>query len=581
MFERLPQNYVPTHYDLYIHFKKREYPFSASVTITFHKNQNDDKVFLHFNSNIAIINVIQNGHPLKFTMDLPKLIIYRSEDPEQDISTYPITIEYQVIPLFRTTNGFYGYEDCYFTNFEPNYARTLLPCFDEPCNRSSFKVRIRIPSDLNGVSNMPIQTIKLTEEEKEITFLETPAMCSYLLCICVGNFQAIEDRTKNGLPVKIYASKDIEKYGLYLTMAIYSIEWMEEKMSIKYELPHLQFISHDGIGIGMENYGLIALKNCFGRDFLFNTLTIMHEIAHLWFGDLVSIKWWDSIWLNEGFAQYFEYLILRDCLNKSHDYSMDLFTKHDGLNCLAFFDNSKIYENENEMDYSKELLRAVHYIKGAFVLRMFSNIVGEENFLKVCSTWLSTYQHKSAEIPDFIQIVNDSLGNDFTSFFDIWLKEDGLPLLNVVEMYDEHDEVVGIIITQCSISEKVYQFKLPIVYEKNGEMNKFDVMIKDEETVVDADFDWILVNDGMASLCAVIYSQFLLEKLVDAKNDKKISYINSCLIAKSPEYIEDEFTIDEEIKRMCRIFDENEKEIIFEEEEILSNSLNNESQDLS
>lgn len=225
--------------------------------------------------------------------------------------------------------------------------------------------------------------ISSTEEKDhtEITFLPTPPMCTYLLCICIGDFDYIEGHTKSGLPIKFYSEKGrSELLKQHLQTAIFSIEWMESETKVKYELPHLQLISHRGLSVGMENYGLICLQDYTrGSNFLRNSLTIMHEVSHLWYGDLVSVEWWDSVWLNEGFAQFHQYLILGDCFEscKNNNSSIDLFIERDGLRCLSFyFYEEKVVPTADEINFNERVLKSVIYIKGAFILKMFADIVG-------------------------------------------------------------------------------------------------------------------------------------------------------------------------------------------------------------
>lgn len=120
----------------------------------------------------------------------------------------------------------------------------------------------------------------------------------------------------------------------FFDTAIYALEWIEDKTSVKYEMPHLQLLSHPGIKSGMENYGLIALHDYTNRDnFVYNCLIVMHEVSNLW--------WWNSVWLNEGFAQFIMYPIFCDFSAKYADKCHQLFIGYDGIDCLDFFDNEK------------------------------------------------------------------------------------------------------------------------------------------------------------------------------------------------------------------------------------------------
>lgn len=325
---RLPRNYIPTHYDLFLYVKEQQESFDTSVTITFHKNEDDSKVCLNFHPNISILSIIQNGIPLKYDSDYELLTIYRATDPDQDISSNPFTINYTLTPNQYGTIGFYVNDGCYFTKFEPNYAQMFLPCFDDLSVRSTFSVKIKIPSKFVGLSNMPIETTEVNGDEKEISFFRTPPMCTYLLAVFIGEFSSIESETKSGLCVKMYGENGRhEMLKKFLKAAVFAVEWMDKTV------PHLQLLSHPGI-----SNGLIALKDYTrGADFLKSLLTVLHEVSHLRFGDLVSIKWWDSVLLNEGFAQLFQYLILRDfSVDFRSDKAHQLYIERDGIRCLNY-----------------------------------------------------------------------------------------------------------------------------------------------------------------------------------------------------------------------------------------------------
>lgn len=564
MCERLPQNYIPIHYELFLHIVKDKYPVDASVTVTFQKNQDDDKVFLHISPNITINKITQNNYVLKFEVDNFKLKISRSSEPDQDISSYPIIINYSLMPNFEDTylkkpRGFYVYHGSYLTKFELSYARQLLPCFDEPCIRSSYTVKIRIPSDLTGISNMPVQNLNTFDNEKEIIFLPTPAMCSYLLCICIGNFASIEGVTKFGIPVKFYAERGKENlFHDYLRVAIFSLEWLEEKLHVKYELPHLQLISYEGCKIGMENYGLITLCDyTAGTEFFRHSKVVMHEIAHQWFGDLVSIKWWDSVWLNEGFAQFYQFLILNDCDPDYRGRGVTHFVELDGFRCLRFFAQDKVCPNASELDFTQRTLKSVIYIKGGFILKMFRDIVGEELFFKVCTNWCNLFKHKCAEASDFISVASSTVNKDYSEFFNVWLRSVGFPALfvNQIISKDEPNKFVGITITQKSYSNSVFQFKLPIVYEKDGKIERKELFVKDKETKVDVEFDWIIVNDELYSLCVVVYTKEILESLLVAQSQNKLSQSNCQLISQSPIIVSPHFHVEKSVLDLVNQFE--------------------------
>lgn len=553
MTDRLPQDYVPTNYDLFIHFIEGTKKFDANVTITFKKNKDSDSAYLNIDPHIHIKSITQNDTKLAYIVEYPNLIIFRSTQPSIDISSSPISIDYTVHPDEEEDCGFFVYEGCYFTDFEPNDAKTLLPCFDEPFAVATFSVRLRIPSELTSLTNMPIETIHSYEKENEIVYMKSPPMCTYLLCICVGLFSSIRGETKNGLPIEMYClTGDEEKLRNYMNVAIFAIEWLEAKLEVKFELPHLQMIFHEAFESAMENYGLITFPDYTrGKYSNGKKLVIMHEIIHQWFGDLVSIKWWDSLWLNEGFANFIQYLILNDYDPKSE--ALEIFVDDEACDSLPYFKEGLISPPENEIDF-ENMFDSLIYSKGSFIVKMFYDIVGKDDFFKVCSNWIKQYKNKTVDISDFVSFVNSILNKDFNNFFTPWLKNVGFPALSVNQIVDDNNKKIGIEIIQVSNDFSIYQFKLPILYGKNGEVKKIEIFVEDFSFKVDVEFDWIIVNDNIQALCFVVYSKPLLNELVNLKYDGKLSENNSYLIRKSIQKRAIPDMIDDDMLNLTKIF---------------------------
>lgn len=560
MTSRLPQNYIPTHYDLFIHYLSKPSAFEAKVTITFEKKEGGDQIYLNVYDNITITQIKQNKTELTYTVNYPQLIINRGEDSDFDFTSSPIKIKYTVNPDTEEQWGFFSCGTSYLTDFEPDGARRLFPCFDEPFVKSTFSVKIRIPSSYTGISNMPAcKQVAITKLSKEITFQKTPPMCSYLLCICVGKFDFLMGYTKRGIPVTFYYDSDTE-YNVeldpeYLQCAIFSIDWMEEHFKVNYELQQLQLISARGYKNAMENYGLITMLE-YPADINFECERyIMHEVAHQWFGDLVSIKYWDSLWLNEGFARFLDYCIYIDFQND--DKKVDFFRKNMSIPCIQYFDKGVISLPEDNIIVSfDQLFGLLVYRKGSLVVKMFYDLIGRAQFFDVCSKWLNQYKNKAADLNEFISFVNKELNDDFSQFFDVWLRKSSFPVLMVKEI--EHNEETGKFkgasIVQVNPNNVVYQFVVSVAYRNNGEIKKEKVKIMELETkMADIEYDWITVNNDFESLSYVLYSKEILRAMNKFKDEDKFKGKNLEVIFNSVMKNPVPDLIDEEMRELVKI----------------------------
>ena len=153
-------------------------------------------------------------------------------------------------------------------------------------------------------------------------------------------------------------------------------------------------------------------------------------------------------------------------------------------------------------------------------------------FFEVCNNYLLKFKHKSVDISDFISCANSTLNDDFSSFFDIWLKKYGFPVLIVTEI-EKNGKNIAFDVLQESDGEFIFKFKVPIIYEKDGEIKKIEIIVDSKKVHVELEFDWIVVNHNFASLCFVIYSKKLLKLLAKPENAQRIGQLNREYISQS------------------------------------------------
>ncbi|OHS98679.1 hypothetical protein TRFO_34863 [Tritrichomonas foetus] len=569
--KRIPNSIIPSSYDIFIDFINNEKILPASVTIHFIKNHNNisdisdesegvkqsesETAYLAVSKNIVIKSIKQNNKPIRFTIFKRKglVAIFPSTSPFISLTVSPVTIEYQ-IPVGSNYEGLYKSKNLYITDLEPNNAQMFVPCFDEPCIKSIFNVSLLIPNQLNCISNMPLksktQNIFATNEKNQrnelislinidnkesqtsyhdailYEFYPTPPICTYLLCFAVGKFSLAFSDTSNRVPIHLFCQKKTDEHQKYVSIASKALNWLENKFGVKYPLPHLQLISHSGIYSGMENYGLITLHEL-DVDPISRTdvLLLIHEIVHMWFGDIITIKWWDSLWLNESFAQLLSYYITQEFCPEFNIW--EFFYKNEIKNSLYLYSKQSIVPNNpNQLHINSSLFTKVIYNKNCFVMKMFVDIVGYDNFMKFLTKYVQKYSGIGlVDTNDFLGLCQDyfPITHDY---FDNWLYKKGFPILYIDDQKN--------LIQQIQTDKSVYYFPLSIQLSKNGTVKNETILIKEEETNFCMDeCDWIIVNSESKSLCLVCYSNDLLKKLEKHKKDGNLTEKDSYLINQS------------------------------------------------
>ncbi|KAK8645973.1 hypothetical protein V6N13_119777 [Hibiscus sabdariffa] len=267
------------------------------------------------------------------------------------------------------------------TQFEALHARRCFPCWDEPALKATFKITLDLPSELIALSNMPISDEKINGNVKTVYFEESPKMSSYLVALAVGLFDHIEETTADGIKVGVYCPVGKSDEGKFaLEVAVKSLEIFTRYFSMPYLLPKLDMVAvPEFFGGAMENYGLIIYRE---NEMLHNdlrstaakkqrlTIVVAHEVAHQWFGNLVTMEWWTHLWLNEGFATWISYMATDMMFPEWKIWTQFLQETNGGLRLDAQEQSHPIevkIQHAHEVD---EAFDAIGYKKGSAVIRM-------------------------------------------------------------------------------------------------------------------------------------------------------------------------------------------------------------------
>ena len=330
------------------------------------------------------------------------------------------------------------------TQFEATDARRAFPCWDEPAAKASFQVTLEIPPDMIGISNTQIEEETPTDGgSKLVRFAETPKMSTYLLAFIVGDMAAVEEKTIGGTLVRIWTTRGKEEQGRFaLQTAVDLLDYFNTYFGIPYPLEKLDHIALPDFAAGaMENWGAITYREIAllfdPNNSAANTRQriaeiVSHEMAHMWFGDLVTMEWWDDLWLNESFASWMG--------NKAVDHifpQWDMWTQfvfqdtNGGLNLDGLKNSHPIEVEVTNPAEIGELFDAISYNKGGAVLRMLEDFLGEETFRQGIHRYLKTNQYGNARTEDLWASLEEVSGKPITAIMDTWVKQAGFPVLQV------------------------------------------------------------------------------------------------------------------------------------------------------
>ncbi|EOY27183.1 Aminopeptidase M1, putative [Theobroma cacao] len=328
------------------------------------------------------------------------------------------------------------------TQFEAVHARRCFPCWDEPALKATFRITLDLPSELMALSNMPIIDEKFDGNVKTIYFEESPIMSSYLVAVAVGLFDHIEETTADGIKVGVYCPVGKSDEGKFsLEVAVKSLDIFTRYFSMPYPLPKLDMVAvPEFSGGAMENYGLIIFRE---NEMLHNdlhttaarkqilTIVVAHEVAHQWFGNLVTMEWWTHLWLNEGFATWISYMATDIMFPEWKIWNQFLQQTNGGLRLDAQEQSHPIEVEIQHAHSVDEIFDAISYKKGSAVIRMLQGYLGDEIFQKSLGLYIKRYAWNNARTEDLWNVLSEESGIQVNSMMDSWTKQKGYPVVSV------------------------------------------------------------------------------------------------------------------------------------------------------
>ncbi|KAI9372391.1 peptidase family M1-domain-containing protein [Aspergillus egyptiacus] len=338
------------------------------------------------------------------------------------------------------------------TQFESCDARRAFPCFDEPNLKATFDFEIEVPRGQTAISNMPVRSERdgSKPELKVVSFDTTPVMSTYLLAWAVGDFDYVEAMTERKyqgkrIPIRVYTTKGLKEQARFaLECAHRTVDYFSEVFEIEYPLPKADLLAVHEFAMGaMENWGLVTYRT---TAVLFDegksdtryknriAYVVAHELAHQWFGNLVTMDWWDELWLNEGFATWVGWLAVDHFYPEWNIWSQFVA---EGVQQAFQLDSLRAshpiqvpVRNALEVD---QIFDHISYLKGSSVIRMLSTHLGRETFLRGVARYLKAHAYGNATTNDLWLALSEASNKDVNSFMDPWIRKIGFPVVTVSE----------------------------------------------------------------------------------------------------------------------------------------------------
>lgn len=506
---------IPIKYNLTINLDLKGTQFNGENIIEI-KCINETNIIQFHSLDLAIKLITLNNNQIN-------LMQFLTYDKENDINT--IKLNEKLIVGNHTLkiifNGIYSQgaglvkninhnknRTLFFTRFEPNFSRKAFPCWDEP----NFKVKYNMSIQVNDPSYQvlfntdPIKTTHINENNIIYSFKETVPMPTYVMSFMVGKFYFVENYTKNNVRLRVYIPSDClnsNHLGLIaLTYGIKIMDFCAEYFNSPYPFNKLDFIPIDNVDAkGMENYGLIFYdlpyllfdKQSSTIDHLIGiVMVIAHEIAHQWFGNLVTMSKWNELWLKESFAKFFEYYIV-DKICPEWDiksrYVKNLFRTFD-------FDSIALKSVTIDNIENKQIMQIyddITYFKGATVLFMIQDYIGEEKFKISIQNYLNKYKFANTTVNYFINSLTEQLNNEqkihIESIIKTYTENKGTP---IVKFNDNNIQIIPFN-TRKIINNIVKNKQL---YQNNKNIWTIPIKFDNLETEKNDDYIFSIISKG-------------------------------------------------------------------------------------
>ncbi|HYG83729.1 MAG TPA: M1 family metallopeptidase [Verrucomicrobiae bacterium] len=539
---RLVNQFRPTNYHLQLRLEREQRRFSGTVRIVGEKLDDSAVISLHA-KDLKILAVQIDGHSADH--EHAELDELRLTAPGLTSGEHTVEVTFSG----AITDAMHGMYPCYFTHdgqkkellatqFESHHAREVFPCIDEPEAKATFDVTLETEPEVAVIGNMPIKIQTTTANSLVTTFETTSRMSTYLLAFVVGELQSLSGTSKSGVTTTIWATKAQAARSLQFALdtAVRTIDFFNDYFGIPYPLPKADHVALPDFSAGaMENWGLITYReaalladaqNASLESQQLVAAVIAHELSHQWFGNLVTMRWWDDLWLNESFASLMEYVAL-DALFPNWHY-WEHFTSRESLPALQRDSIPGVQAVKTPVNHPDEISTlfdpAIVYAKGAKVLRMLRAYIGDEAFRAGLKRYFSENAYKNTEGKDLWHALESTAHKKVEQFMAAWIEQPGFPMIQAsLEGKKLHLQQAPFSIGVTPITNNDARWPIPL----GGLQPATTSLLEDKSTLVEVDTEQpLLLNHDDTAHFITAYDTTLRMQLTSRLKNGQLTVVD-------------------------------------------------------
>jgi len=454
---RLFNSFQPTHYDLRINPDRETMRVSGEVTISGRKTGRPSQRLTFHQNGLHITNAAVIKHDKRGDRELPierinlhkafnEVRLHAGEMVYPGEYTVRLTFEGQIT---KPMDGIYP---CFFkhgdkekvliaTQFESHHARDAFPCIDEPEAKATFDLTLTSPAGDTVLANTPVKSQQTEGDKLTTTFETTPRMSTYLLAFVYGELGYKEAKTTHGITVRAYATPDnVQHLDFAVDFAAKCLDFYDDYFGVPYPLAKCDLVALPDFASGaMENWGLITFreqtllvdpKNSSLPMKQYVAMVVAHELTHQWFGNLVTMRWWTDLWLNEGFAERMAYYPMDKYYPEWEVWTeMVVDQQQSAFRLDALANTHPIQVPITNPDDIRTIFDNISYDKGACCLHMLENFLGKEAFRDGLRHYLKKHAYGNTDTTDLWQALEDASGKPVKNFMATWVTQAGFPLV--------------------------------------------------------------------------------------------------------------------------------------------------------